>query len=195
MTNDVAQLLAELQQDHHNMRLLLDLLERETALIFEGGDPDYELLFDVMHYMTVYPDAVHHPKEDRLYGEMREVRPDLTAGFQRISVDHREIAEAGRRVRDNLASIAAGNVHDRKAVVAETMRYVNNLRGHMQWEELDLFRRCRAMAREGHAFLTVQSDDGVSDPLFGDRIGKEFRNLHSRIRASAESRERARGAG
>ncbi len=187
MTDDVAKIVAELRQDHHNMRLLLDLIEREATLIYDGGSPDYDLLFDIMHYMTVYPDAVHHPKEDRIYSELRVVRPDLTAGFQRISMDHRDIAEAGRNIRDNIASIAAGNVIDRKAVVAETLRYVNNLRSHMQWEELDLFRRCLAMANEGHKFLTSEEAQERGDPLFGEKVAKSFDNLYRQIKRASRS--------
>ena len=85
MSNDVLEILAELRQDHKNMALLLNLLERESNRIYEGDDPDFDVLHDVMQYMTVYPDAVHHPKEDRLYAEVRSVRPDLASGFDRIT--------------------------------------------------------------------------------------------------------------
>ena len=186
MTDDVAKLVAELRRDHHNMRLLLDLIEREATLIYDDRSPDWDLLFDIMHYMTVYPDAVHHPKEDRLYAELRTVRPDMTAGFQRISVDHREIAEAGRKIRDGIESIAAGNMVDRKAIVADTLRYVNNLRSHMQWEELDLFRRCLSMAREGHQFLTNEPDPHRHDPLFGEKVAASFEKLYQQIRRASQ---------
>ena len=189
MTDDVTKLVAELRQDHHNMRLLLDLIEREATLIYDDRSPDWDLLFDIMHYMTVYPDAVHHPKEDRLYAELRAVRPDMTAGFQRISVDHREIAEAGRKIRDGVEAISAGNMVDRKEIVADTLRYVNNLRSHMQWEELDLFRRCLTMAREGHQFLTREPDPHQHDPLFGEKVAKSFENLYRQIRRSSHGAE------
>ncbi|MDZ7768416.1 MAG: hemerythrin domain-containing protein [Woeseiaceae bacterium] len=90
MSNDIAVLLDELHQDHRNMAFLLELLERESNRLLDDGNPDFELMHDIMQYMTGYPDAVHHPKEDRLYAEIKEVRPELTAGFQRISHDHRE---------------------------------------------------------------------------------------------------------
>lgn len=187
MTDDVAKLVAELRKDHHNMRLLLDLIEREATLIYDDRSPDWDQLFDIMHYMTVYPDAVHHPKEDRLYAELKTVRPDLSAGFQRISIDHREIAESSRAIRDDIESIIAGNMVDRKAIVANTLRYVNNLRGHMQWEELDLFRRCLAMAREGHQFLTNEPDPMQHDPLFGDKVSASFEKLYQQIRRVSQS--------
>ena len=66
------------------MAIMLDLLERETDRIRDGEKPDYELIHDIMRYMTVYSDAVHHPKEDRLYAELKSFRPDLPATWASI---------------------------------------------------------------------------------------------------------------
>ncbi len=182
MQNDAATILAELRQDHRNMGLMLDLLEQESNRIYEGEEPDYDLLHDIMHYMTVYPDAVHHPKEDRIYAELNAVRPDLSSGFGRITVDHRHIAELGLKLRDALASIASGAMVERKAVVTDALRYVNTLRGHMQWEELDLFQRIEEMIRGGHRELGAASVSFRSDPLFGPKVEARFSHLVESVR-------------
>ena len=182
MKNDVVGIVAELRQDHRNMRLLLSLIEREADKLFGGIDADFELLHDILRYLTVYPDAVHHPKEDLIYDEIRHVRPDLSGGFQRITVDHRNLADAGRRVRDQLEAINAGVMVERNAVVADALRYVNQLRTHMQWEELDLFNRCLKMAREGHQFLTIADAPSKADPLFGKDVESGFARLFDQIR-------------
>ena len=58
MTNDLAGLLAELRSDHKNMAVMLDLLENEANRLYRGEDGDYELMHDLMRYMTVYPDSL-----------------------------------------------------------------------------------------------------------------------------------------
>ncbi len=126
------------------MGLMLDLLEQESNRLFDGEETDFELLHDNMHYMTVYPDTVHHPKEDRIYAELKVVRPDISAGFDRITVDHRNIENLGVRLRTDIATVNSGNVIPKKLDVTNTLRYVNTLRGHMQLEELDLFLRAEA---------------------------------------------------
>lgn len=188
MSKEITEIVRELREDHNNMRVLLDLLEQEANVLFAGDDPDYELLHNILHYMTTYPDAVHHPKEDLLYEEIRTVRPDLSQGFQRISMDHRNLADAGRVVRDKLAAISAGGIVDRKIVVADALRYVDTLRSHMQWEELDLFRRCLKMAREGHEFLSADEFADSEDPLFGETVKADFEGLYQRIRLSGKQR-------
>lgn len=182
MDNNAEKLLAELRQDHKNMSLMLNLLERESNLIYDGESPDFELLHDIMHYMTVYPDAVHHPKEDRLYAELKIVRPDLSKGFERITMDHRNIAELSIKLKNELASIDSGSFLGRKAVVGDALRYVNTLRGHMQWEELDLFRRVDEMIREGHKLIDPSHFATSSDPVFGPEVEENFTRLVSNIR-------------
>jgi len=181
MSNAVSKLLEELRQDHRNMAKMLILLERESNLIYDDVNPDYEILHDIMHYMTVYPDAVHHPKEDRIYAELKVVRPDLASGFARITVDHRDIAEQGMKLRDELASIEAGSMVLRKKVVADALRYVNMLRSHMQWEELDLFHRVEEMIAEGHDFLDESLFRQSIDPVFGAEVEQQFGKLYESI--------------
>lgn len=177
MDNNVTNVLTELRQDHKNMSLMLNLLEQESNRLFDGDDTDFELLHDIMHYMTVYPDAVHHPKEDRLYAELKTVRPDLSTGFDRITVDHRNIEELGLKLRNELAAVNSGSIVRKKAVVADTLRYVNTLRGHMQWEELDLFRRIEEMVAEGHDLLETATFLQTSDPVFGSEVETNFSRL------------------
>ncbi len=181
MNNDAAAVLAELRTDHKNMALMINLLERESNRIYEGSEPDYELLGDIMHYMTVYPDAVHHPKEDRLYAELKAVRPDLSVGFERITMDHRHIADLSMKLRDKIGAINAGSPMKRNAVVADALRYVNTLRGHMQWEELDLFRRVDEMIAEGHDQFDTANFTHNSDPVFGPEVERNFGKLVSSI--------------
>jgi hemerythrin-like domain-containing protein len=167
------------------MALMLRLLEQESNLIYDGGDPDFELLHDVMHYMTVYPDAVHHPKEDRLYAELRIVRPDLSKGFERITMDHRHIAELSMTLKNDIAAVNSGTFLRRKSVVGNALRYVNTLRGHMQWEELDLFRRVEEMIREGHGLIDATHFSQMSDPVFGPAVEENFGRLVASIRQYA----------
>lgn len=183
MNNDVAKILGELRQDHKNMTRLLNFLEHESNRIYSGGNPDIELMLDVMHYMTIYPDAVHHPKEDRIYAELKKFRPELSSGFSRITLDHRRIAEESMKLRNDFALIEAGAMVKRNAVVADTLRYVNTLRSHMQWEELDLFHRVDEMIKSGHRVLDTDELPTMPDPVFGADVERRFSRLFNSLAA------------
>lgn len=181
MSNDLASLLAELRTDHKNMTTMLDLLEAESNRLYEGQDGDYELMHDVMRYMTVYPDAVHHPKEDRVYAELRTVRPDLSTGFDKIVKDHRELAELGVKLRNDVEAVLSGTALRRNVIVADALRYVQKLRQHMRWEERDLFIRVEEMINDGHSLIVDAELHGRTDPVFGPEIEKRFGKLFDSI--------------
>jgi hemerythrin-like domain-containing protein len=181
MTNELAGLLAELRLDHKNMSVMLDLLENEANRLYGGEDGDYELMHDVMRYMTVYPDAVHHPKEDRVYAELKTARPDLSQGFDKIVVDHHELAELGTKLRNDVESIMSGTVLRRKVVIADALRYVQCLRDHMRWEERDLFIRVEEMIHDGHSMIMDSELHDKADPVFGPETEKRFGKLFDSI--------------
>ncbi len=183
MSTEIAPILAELRQDHRNMARLLDLLERQSQAIFDGEESELDLMLDVMHYMTGYPDAVHHPKEDKLYAELRAARPDLAKGLSRVSDEHRDIGDQGVLLRDKLEEAASGNMVLRKDLVADALRYVGSLRAHMRWEESDLFRRLDRMVKDGHEVIEASTMLDYRDPLFGAALEARFQALYDAIDA------------
>ena len=70
----MSKVVGDLHQDHRNIRVLLDLLAREIDAVDDASGGDFELMRDVMVYMTRYPDHTHHPKEDLMFERMRRAR-------------------------------------------------------------------------------------------------------------------------
>lgn len=182
MSHEIAAVLEELRQDHRNMSDLLDHLEHETERVRSGEDPDFELVHDIMQYMTVYPDAVHHPKEDRIYAELEATRPDLAEGLSRIAGEHCTIAEQSVALRDKVEQAIAGDFVRRDEVVADATRYIDSLRKHMHWEEADLFQRVDRMIADGHTVLDKSILERKDDPLFGARVEERFERLRESTR-------------
>ncbi|MDH3351145.1 MAG: hemerythrin domain-containing protein [Gammaproteobacteria bacterium] len=182
MTILLADLLDDLREDHRNMAIMLDLLSRQVGHIRDGEKPDYELIHDIMRYMTVYSDAVHHPKEDLLYAGMQAEQPKLAQGLERVGPEHREIAELGERLRNDIEAVASGAAVTRERILADTNAYVQTLRTHMAWEEDDLFRRADELVNgEKSMFVDISHLDTL-DPVFGPEREHSFANLLQNIK-------------
>lgn len=163
------------------MALLLNLLEKESDAVYARGEPDLELMRDIMRYMSVYPDAVHHPKEDRLYAELRAARPDLAKGMAKITSEHRAIAEQSVALQRDLEVALFGEKGNRQQIVADAARYIESLREHMRWEETDLFKRLDKMIADGHAVIDASVFVDRRDPLFGTEVEADFELLFGQI--------------
>ncbi len=169
--------MTELREDHRNMAIVLDLLETLVEEMEAGKDPDFELFDEIMRYMTVYPDAVHHPKEDVVYEQLREKRPDLSDGLDDVPGDHRDIARLGSLLRDEVEAINAGAAVLRDTMIEDTGAYIKRLRGHMQWEETDLFPRIDRMLEAEPHKVDVSEWQHIKDPVFELEIEAGFRRL------------------
>jgi len=186
MTILLADLIDDLREDHRNMAIMLDLLGQQVDHIRDGDRPDYELIHDIMRYMTVYSDAVHHPKEDLLYAGMRAEQPDLDAELARVEPEHQEIAKLGETLRNDVEAVASGAAVTRERIVADTTAYVRMLRQHMAWEEEDLFRRAKELVEgEKDMFVNIAHLDTL-DPVFGPEREHSFANLLQVIKDFSE---------
>lgn len=182
MESNTQQLLQELREDHRNMALVLDVLESNVEIARADDDPDFELIDEIMHYMTVYPDAVHHPKEDLVYATLRERRPDLAVGLDDVPAEHVRIAELGTQLRNDVEAIIAGSAVRRERFIEDASEYVDRLRRHMQWEEGDLFKRVDEIFAEEDPSIDVEKFQHIKDPVFGLEIESAFQRLVNSLR-------------
>lgn len=184
MQSEARTLMKELRKDHRNMATVLDLLDDAVKEASSGRDPDFELMEEIMRYVTVYPDAVHHPKEDIVYKQLRDRRPDLADGLDDVPTDHRDIAALGSALRDEVEAINAGAAVRREKFIEDASVYVNRLREHIGWEERDLFKRIDTMLDDDAPDVDVSEFEHIKDPVFELEIESGFRRLLSSIEAA-----------
>ena len=184
MDADARILMDELRRDHRNMAIVLDLLDQIVADMEGGKDPDCELFEEIMRYMTVYPDAVHHPKEDVMYEKLRTKRPDLADDLDHVPDDHRELARLGSLLRSEVEAINAGSaVVRRDRLIDDTAAYSRFLRKHMAWEEEDLFSRIDLMLNAEPYTVDISSIENARDPVFELEVEAGFRRLLASLAA------------
>lgn len=182
MTRHVSKVLDELREDHRNLTVLLNMLDREIARLKDREDPDYDLLHDIMLYMTGYPDAVHHKKEDWVYARMAAIRTSMQRDLARIEHDHAEISNLGNKLLSDIRAIESGTVMRRFDVVEDARRYLVRQRDHMRWEDEKLFPLVDSLKAELDLGKTPSHVGTMEDPIFGEKVESGFRRLFEAIR-------------
>ena len=185
MQAELADLMKELREDHRNMAIVLDILDGVVDSIRAEDDSVLELLAEIMHYMTVYPDAVHHPKEDLVYEQLQELRPDLAEGLEDVPGDHADIADLGLRLKADIDAIESGSTVKREQLIGDASSYVERLRNHMIWEETDLFQRIDRMLESKKHPVDLSRFHEMHDPVFGESSAAGFRRLMESLKANA----------
>lgn len=184
MHASITRILAELREDHRNIAQLLSLVETELKAVEHGETPDLELLHDVMQYMIIYSDAIHHPREDLVYQELHERDETLASGLEKVEADHRDIAELSLALRNDIEAMTSGVEIRRDRVLADMGEYVDKLRQHMEWEERDLFARADALGVKEDVDIDLARLSLV-DPVFGEISHSLFDNLRRHLERSA----------
>jgi hemerythrin-like domain-containing protein len=173
--------ILEWQAEHANYRRLLDLLDTQTGVFTCGDRPDYELMADVIHYMTQYPDHFHHPREDAAFARLRSHDPAAGAIVAELAGQHERIRRSGAMLAADLAGAADGAMMPRARIAADVRDYATLLRTHMEQEEREVFPRLAALLTTADWFLIDSAIHFRPDPLFGDRVQARFAALHRRI--------------
>lgn len=181
MMTTTSQILQELRRDHSNVMLLLGMLEVEAGRLASLEEPDYQLMDDIMRYLTSYADTVHHPKEDRIYRQLQAVQPQQAATLSQIAEDHAEIARFGVELRSDIEAIVSEAIVRRDTVARDAQNYVEKLRMHITWEEQEMFSMIEELQSELDQRAVTADGPEWSDPLFGDDVEEDFKRLFASI--------------
>ena len=184
----MSKVIRDLHQDHHNIRELLDLLAREIDAVDDASGGDFELMRDIMVYMTRYPDLTHHPKEDLMFERMHErgVGPDTEATIEKLRREHAALAEKGNTFRDMLIGVVDGALVEREALVVTGRDYAAFLRYHARLEDETVFIEALELLDDADWSAIESAFEAQADPVFGPVVRHEFQALYEHIRNRAE---------
>ena len=180
----MADLIQKLQRDHSHMARLLKVLEEELDTAADSDPPDFQRMQLVMKYMTRYPDEVHHPREDVLFARLLEKAPAVGATISTLCAEHRVLAVKGRELCSVLDAAATEHVIRRDALESPGREYIATLYRHMRFEETEIFSVARARLGTEDWLVIESSVDEQRDPIFGDSVESEYRDLYAYIFSS-----------
>ncbi len=174
-------IMEQLKADHGNISRLLATLDEQMAVVHNEENADFELMHDIMVYMTHYPDHTHHPMEDLVFRKLASQDDSAEGVVTRLEREHVGLAEKGQRFSEMLRHVVDGAMVERN-VLEETGRdYVAFLRSHMEVEDTDAFPRAERALSASDWEDVASSIEARTDPVFGPIVADEFRSLFEYI--------------
>ncbi len=144
-------IIDELIEDHRRFGKFLGWYQRELEKLRTGGEPDYHLLEQLAEYFSLFPDELHHKKEDIVYDFLIESDDHLSTSASQgnekmrdLRADHEKISDAAETVRTAFAQVVAGEQLPKDELTHQATTYMVMLQRHMSAEEESFFPRALA---------------------------------------------------
>jgi hemerythrin-like domain-containing protein len=174
----------KLRKEHLNFKKMLNLLERQLDLLHKGEEPNYQIMADILCYMTEYSDVSHHPREETIFSLLAERDSATKIDVAEITRQHHAIGEAGFNFHKKLENIINGESEIIRLEEIETPGriYVTILRAHMEKEEQSLFVMAEKLFNDDD-WKKVKTDMqiSISDPIFGKDVEERFSFLCNQL--------------
>lgn len=171
-----------IKDEHRSMAAVLRAAEYVVGkAVSTGKPPDFNLLRAMLYYLREFPERRHHPNEDRvLFARIKATTHEADAAIAELEDEHRRGDAMLQSLTIALDNWEAGAVDSR--LFAELLSgYASFYWAHMEKEETRVLPVAQDVLsnedwREIHAAF-----ESHEDPMFGEDIANEFRNLFSRI--------------
>ena len=169
--------ITKLRKEHLNFKKMLNLLEEQLDHLHKGEETDYEIMADILCYMTEYSDVSHHPREEAIFSLLVKRNLAVKKDVAEITRQHHTIGEAGSNFHKKLENIVNGEseIMQLEEVESPGRMYVTILRSHMEREEQGLFTMVEKLFNDDD-WKKVKSDINISisDPIFGINVEERF---------------------
>jgi len=181
--------------EHVNFATLLALLEDQLDLFHQAKKPDYQMMLDIMFYMTHYPDVLHHPREDLAFARILELEATSRPIVDDLAEQHVRLKDFGGVLVRSLENIVDGSITPRDRVEVLGRAYIAEFRSHMRTEEeaiLPLAAKLLSAADWAAIGVAIRH---IDDPLFGAKGQERYASLRQQIAREARASQARRLSG
>lgn len=173
--------IARWHADHRYFDRLLDLLEGQIDVFHAGGQPNYELMLDIIDYLRIFSDQSHHPREDVAFRCLARRSPGLELPLARLMQEHRVIAHVGEKLQQSLEQAIAGSFVERADIEAIAATYLAYYRSHFAREEKEILPRAASILTAEDWQAVDAAPPAAGDARSQQESDRRFRELRRRI--------------
>jgi len=186
----MAKEIFNLRKEHVNFKKLLNLLDAQLDLLHRGEDPDYQLMTDILYYMTQYSDLIHHPREEAIFSLLVKRDSNAEQDVAEITRQHHTIGESGAHFYEKLENIinAESEIMQLQEIEAPGRLYGTTLRAHMDKEEQSLFVLAEKLLNDDDWKKIKTETRTKPDPIFGEAIEDRFHLVCDQLARSSSDK-------
>jgi hemerythrin-like domain-containing protein len=148
--------------------------------------PRFDVLKAMIYYIDTFPERLHHPKEDRyLFRRLRERTHAADQALSRLEEQHRQGAQMIRELEQSILRYEQGGAAHLEGFARRVQEYADFHWEHMRMEEDVILPLAEKTLQESDWAEIDEAFAGNVDPLIGEQLQRNYKNLFTRIVAIA----------
>ena len=175
--------LSVIRDEHRSLVAVLQALQFLVRDIRDRGvEPDFDLFSLILDYIEIFPEKLHHPKEDDyLFKAVRTRTAEANAVLDELEREHARCDELIHSLRHALARYRVGGAQGFEAFAAAVDDYLDFHWKHMRKEEDVVIPLAERVLTDADWTTIDAAFKANDDPLFGPQPKQEFRTLFQLI--------------
>ncbi len=174
--------LMTIYDEHKYIGVLMKVLAEQLENISSKGTADFDLMFDIMHYMREFPDRFHHPREEVLFLLLKEKDSSLTPTIKNLLNHHEHFGDRGDLILDALNDIIHKFTISKKDALQDLFEdYISVLETHIELEETEILCRAIDLLDESDWQQLKHRTTVVEDPIFGHQVHQRYRRIYDHL--------------
>jgi hemerythrin-like domain-containing protein len=172
-----------IRDEHRSIYAVLDGMRYLARHNLTGeANIDPKAFRAMLHYLEIYAERLHHPKEDRyLFAGMRQYGPQADAVIEGLERDHAGGERALRELDHCLARCEAAGETRLTAFANAVEDYVRAYLVHMKKEEDEVFPLALKLFTPGDWAVIDAAYDNEHDPFIAEQERQDLRDILDRI--------------
>ncbi len=175
--------LSVIRDEHRSLVAVLQGLQFLVRDIRDRGvEPDFDLFSLILDYIEIFPEKLHHPKEnDYLFKAVRTRTAEGNAVLDELEREHAQGEPLIHSLRHALARYRVGGAQGFEAFAAAVDDYLDFHWKHMQKEEDVVIPLAERVLTDSDWTAIDAAFKANDDPLFGPQPKQEFWKLFQLI--------------
>lgn len=174
-------ILTELHQDHVNLNKLLVILRQKVIKLRAGNHPNFNLMADVIDYISAYADGFHHPREDKMYDYFTGRNSGLDKALESCEAEHEGLKQSSLELREAIDGVLHDAVMPMNEFADLLDRFVSQQTDHLNHEEGEIFPLLEKNATSEDWSVLARNLPTPEDPLFGEKQAQQFTDLYREL--------------
>lgn len=170
--------MERLHEDHRNVARLLDFMDEHLT----GETLNDIVLHEIMLYLVQYPDAFHHPRENRVFERLLMRDASMREPIRKLENEHQQLAATGIKLEQQLRERLSGQNIPAEETCRLLSEYIDLHRKHMYLEESTALPMAKLLLTDAD-WRAIETDiRWREDPMFGPAADQSYQTVINVIR-------------